>query len=322
MMPVGSDLEAVRNPPLWAVTSYFNPVGWTRRRANYHRFRRSLTVPLVTVELSFGDTFELDEGDADILVRIRGRDVMWQKERLLNLAVAQVPRACDKIAWIDCDVVFADDVWPARAARALDEQALVQLFTERCDLPRDVGPDHPGARDRRASAESVVARILRGAAEPVDLYGADSPIERGSTAGLAWAARRDTLERHGLYDACIIGTGDRAILCAALGEFEHGMRSAAMHEPRRRHYLAWARPFHESIRGRVGNIDGRLYHLWHGDLRDRRYRLRHEQLAAFDFDPVADLSLDENGAWRWNSDKSDMHAFVRRYFAERQEDGG
>jgi hypothetical protein len=72
---------------LWAITSYFNPMSYQRRRANYRLFRERLNVPLVTVELAYGRDFELSDGDADILVQLRARDILWQKERLLNLAL-------------------------------------------------------------------------------------------------------------------------------------------------------------------------------------------------------------------------------------------
>src|SRR2546429_9079813 len=38
-----------RDAPLWAITCYFNPMGWRRRLANYHAFRRRLSLPLITV---------------------------------------------------------------------------------------------------------------------------------------------------------------------------------------------------------------------------------------------------------------------------------
>jgi hypothetical protein len=44
---------------LWAITSYFNPMKYQRRRANYRLFRERLGVPLVTVELAYGPDFEL-----------------------------------------------------------------------------------------------------------------------------------------------------------------------------------------------------------------------------------------------------------------------
>jgi hypothetical protein len=37
---------------LWAITCYYNPLGYAGRLANYHRFRQELRLPLVTVEWS------------------------------------------------------------------------------------------------------------------------------------------------------------------------------------------------------------------------------------------------------------------------------
>jgi hypothetical protein len=306
---------------LWAITSYFNPVGYRRRLENYRVFRRCLTIPLVTVELSFDGTFQLCNEDADILVQIHGRDIMWQKERLLNIALERVPKNCNKIAWLDCDIVFGSEDWAEQASRALDASVVVHLFHERHDLPR-----HATAHDLHSwnvppTSYSVVAKIAAGEASPEDLFLADAPLELGSTAGLAWAARRQVLEKHGLYDACILGTGDRAMLCAALGELDYGARATLMNDRWRRHYLAWARPYSESVMGRVGSVRGRLFHLWHGNIEDRHYRERHSRLQAFDFDPFNDIALDHGGCWRWNSDKKTLHAFVRRYFESRNEDG-
>jgi hypothetical protein len=42
---------------LWAITSYFNPMGYRRRLANDRVFRENLNVPLVTIELAYGPEF-------------------------------------------------------------------------------------------------------------------------------------------------------------------------------------------------------------------------------------------------------------------------
>jgi hypothetical protein len=41
----------------------------------------------------------------------------------------------------------------------------------------------------------------------------------------------------------------------------------------------------------------------------------------FQFNPFTDLAADRNGAWRWNSDRREMHDYVRDYFVGRREDG-
>jgi hypothetical protein len=307
--------------PLWAITCYFNPAGYRRRLENYRVFRRRLAVPLVAVELSFDGSFQLQDDDADILVRIHSRDVMWQKERLLNIALERVPKNCDKIAWLDCDIVFGSEDWMEQASRALDASVVVHLFDQRHDLPRDATVGDLPSWNALPTSYSVIAKLAAGEAGAEDLFSADAPLQRKSTAGLAWAARRGVLEKHGLYDACIMGTGDRAILCAALGKLDYGARSTLMNDRWRQHYLAWARPYFASVMGRVGSVRGRLFHLWHGDIKDRRYGERHSIMQAFEFDPFDDIALGQDGCWRWNSDKKALHTFVRRYFESRNEDG-
>src|SRR5689334_5884496 len=105
---------------LWAITSYFNPMRYERRRINYQLFRKSLRLPLLAIELAYGENFELVESDADILIQLRGKDVMWQKERLLNLALSALPPDCRKVVWVDCDVVFDSEDWAERVSYLLD----------------------------------------------------------------------------------------------------------------------------------------------------------------------------------------------------------
>ena len=305
---------------LWVITSFFNPAGYRRRGENYRRFRQRLGAPLVTVELSFDGRFELSAGDADVLVQIHGGDVMWQKERLLNLALRSVPASVDKIAWVDCDVLFTRDDWAAQACRALDESLLVHLFDERCDLPRDAAPGDLRP-DPRGTAPSMVYKMVAEGVAAADLLVSAAGQRRRASNGLAWASRRDVLDMHGLYDGCILGSGDRAILCAALGAFEQCTRALRMNGRQEHHYLAWARPYFETVRGRIGYVPGRALHLWHGEIADRRFGVRDRGLEAFDFDPFGDIALDGHGCWRWSSDKEDMHAFIRRYFEARDEDG-
>src|SRR5262245_3945888 len=79
---------------LWAITAYFNPVGYARRLANYRVFRAHLPIPLLTVELAIGRDAELTAADADVLVQLRTDAVLWHKERLLNIALVRLPQCC------------------------------------------------------------------------------------------------------------------------------------------------------------------------------------------------------------------------------------
>jgi hypothetical protein len=310
-----------RSGAFWAMTCFFNPIGYHRRIENYRTFRSRLEIPLVAIELSYDGTFQLGRGDADVLVQITGRDVLWQKERLLNVALKAIPGDAKHVAWLDCDVVFASNDWAERASRALGHHALVHLYDERHNLPPDGLPDHLDSIKSVLPTRSVVHKMANGEASAEDFFQAGSPLTRRSTCGLAWASRRDLVEQHGLYDACILGSGDRAILNAALGQFDHGATAVSMTPRGTDHYLVWAKPFFEAVAGRVGCIEGRIYHLWHGDLKDRAYAERGRLLQEFQFDPFTDIAIDANGAWCWNSDKPAFHALVRHYFEQRKEDG-
>jgi hypothetical protein len=306
---------------LWAITSYFNPAGYSSRLRNYRVFRANLAPPLAVVELSLNGKFELSKNDAEIVVQIPGGDVLWQKERLLNVALGCLPDSCSHVAWVDCDVIFMDRDWAERADRALEEFCLIQPFRERCNLSRGTQISSGAGGECDSISESVGYKIAMGNAHADDFCRSDAPLVRNSTVGLAWACRRELLEAHGIYDACILGSGDRAILCAAMGIFESGMKAVGMRGRQIEHYMAWAAPFHRAVGGRVSFVNGRVLHLWHGDLRNRRYAQRHEELGRFGFDPFSDIVLDQSGCWRWNGSKSEMHEYVRGYFESRKEDG-
>ena len=83
-----------------------DPAGYQRRKANYHVFRDRLRLPLLTVEWSQTGQFALGPADAELLIQLDGGDVMWQKERLLNVAIAHLPPQCTHVAWLDCDLIF------------------------------------------------------------------------------------------------------------------------------------------------------------------------------------------------------------------------
>jgi hypothetical protein len=121
---------------LWGITSYFNPSGYKNRSTTYRTFKKHLRIPLIAVELSFNGEFELQSADADIIVRLTGRDALWQKERLLNLALRALPAECDAVAWLDADVIFEREDWPEHARAALKRCSIVQPFRERCNLAR------------------------------------------------------------------------------------------------------------------------------------------------------------------------------------------
>ena len=199
---------------LWVITSYFNPCRYRTKRANFNSFMAGLDAVganVLTVELAFGDDeFELPESDR--VLRLRGAGLMWQKERLLNIAAATLPRSCRKIAWLDCDVIFGRKDWLQLTSDALEHHMVVQPFETVARLP-------PGHRLYAGQGEKYRSFAHMFETKP-RIAQTTMSKDHGHT-GFAWAARRELFEQCGLYDACLTGSGDHLMAHAFAGGICH-----------------------------------------------------------------------------------------------------
>ncbi len=312
-----------RHGRTWAVTSYFNPMGFRRRRKNFAAFRDALGVPLLAVELARPGRHRLARSDADIVLHIAGNDLIWQKERLLNIAIAVLPPEAETVAWLDCDVLFEQPDWAEAASDALGRGArYVQPFSE----VEHLGPR--GDREVLFAERGIAAaylthgrRALDGDLRELDQLRGEAPARTISVIqGLGWVARREIIGAVGLYDGHIIGGGDTPAAYAFLG--------LALPRARRpispahyQHVSAWSERLRANYGGRVDHVPGTLRHLWHGDMKDRRYDARHRRLAELGYDPRRDLRPGPEGAWELADPEGPIARLLARYFALRNEDG-
>jgi hypothetical protein len=344
-------------PDLWCITAYFNPAHYRTRRANYETFAaplRAAGIPLLTVECAFGDDpFDLPPGPE--VLHLRGRDVLWQKERLINLGVCLLPPQAAKVAWLDNDILFTNPDWAVRTAARLDEVALVQPF-ERSFRMKQGYRSAMGDEYNVESFAKVTSRDSQG------LY-AGAFHSHGHT-GFAWAARRGLLARYGLYEALLNGVGDHymahvmmgdlASLCmenlqqvprtavisqqAAKRKFLVGLREAIPRkwkrlfyrlpgmsrstEPLWTHFRSWAQPMAEATDGRIGWTPGEVLHLWHGDgVTNRGHDQGWLEMSRQRFDPEVDIRIGPSGCLEWASDKPALHRWAKAFFKNRLEDG-
>lgn len=207
---------------LWLITTYFNPLGWRSRRDNYHTFRRHLDARLLTVSWSPEGNHELEEGDADILIRVDGGDLMWQKERLINIGLAHLPDDCDLVGWVDCDILFQDPLWQQQAIEALSGHEVIQLFGNVEHLKPNSPVDKSlQSNERRPSIikdwansqdqDLFLAQELRN--RELRPSGRLDHDPQSPSNGFAWAAQRSWLAGlGGLPDRAIVGSGD--LMCA------------------------------------------------------------------------------------------------------------
>jgi hypothetical protein len=324
MAATGMNETILRNQEsrVWGITTYFNPSKYVRRRTNYARFRRESRVPLLTVELSLDGNFELGPSDADILIQVTSDSVLWHKESLLNIALQRLPREIEYFAWLDCDIVLPDPDWPSRLISELGSARVVQLF----DRLYDLGPTEslqstlPPLFDRPTGL-GIASLMSTGAVPASGFKPQNSRDMRSTSFGLAWGARVSDIRTFGFYDGMVLGSGDRAMFCAAMADFTPTIETLCLSRSRIDHYLEWAKPYARLIDRRVSFLPGPIFHLWHGDIVHRHYRDRHRNLAALDFDLERDLERCALGLWQWKPGRQQLHRFFKSYFDARLEDG-
>ncbi|WP_166830839.1 hypothetical protein [Thalassoroseus pseudoceratinae] len=294
---------------LGVVTCHFNPCRYTRPVQNYIRFAAGIAasqLELYTVELAFDDEpFQLCEHvapDRHLRYRVSSKyGVLWQKERLLNLGLAALPDCYDAVAWIDADLLFANQNWPEIALQKLSETPVVQLFSRVMDT------DATG--QLIAPPRSGIGHVL------------GTPALKGQYGrpGGAWAAWRETIV-DGLYDRHVLGGGDSIMVHAWQGKVQQAQSYAGLKSNWLNEYAARQTP---RVQGRIGYVPGDAVHLYHGTRARRRYVDRYQILRRGGYDPATDIT-DDNGPLTWSEfaqeRKPKMIAEVARYFATRQED--
>lgn len=299
---------------LAVITCYFNPCGYQTRRRNYELFQLGLAragVYCLTVECAFpGQAFELPEQYG--VVHVRAESVLWQKERLLNLAAQYLPEHFRYVAWLDCDILMDNVNWVADTVRTLQRYPIAQAF-ETC---RRLGPD--GVTEVEPVAESFAAVMAR---NPAAL--AAGRYDAHGHTGYGWAMRREIFDEVGLYEEAISGSADHFMAHAIFDDYGFCIQNALKGSPLQlQHLKEWGRQFHRHVRGRLGCVPGQIRHLWHGDRQHRRYFLRMHDITRLGYNPYDDIEALPGQPLSWlTPGKDDLKQYLYNYFWERLEDG-
>ncbi len=321
------------------VCCYFNNAGYESRLRNYVAFSDGLQATglhLLTIELAFGDEpYQLETGYGETL-HLRSSDVMWQKERLLNIGISRLlDRGFKKIIWLDADIILDEpEIWAWQVAAVLEKSLLCQVFSDVVIDTSKGAPSYLMTSSVKHWMESgqVFEQPSRWPSRRYPLG-----LPRGNP-GFGWAARADLLQEHPLYDRAIVGGGDSLVFAASCGAHRSTSRAASQlftaPLPRcpacrrqcdspelRSDYLDWADGWHDAVKGQLTYVDHPIRHLYHGDLADRGYQQRRGYLLRHSFAPSRDLELNNDDCWVWKSSNSDLRRDVLHYLSTRKEDG-
>jgi hypothetical protein len=304
---------------LWVVTSFFNSQNYSTKYINYTLFINSLEksgINYLVIECAFNDQpFTLP--NSPHILKVRSKSILWQKERLLNIAISSLPPSCTKVAWLDCDVFFENELWAVETSKILDSYTVVQPFDFVIRLPKGVSC-YEGKGDRWESFASVYQK------NPNQLPISDFTLH-GHT-GFAWAIRRSIVSKHDLYDTCISGSADHLMAHAFIGDFYSGCINQLLgqNDFTVKHFHEWAQAVYSDVSGKIGYVPGTLLHLWHGDMINRQYLKRSQELAQFKFNPYEDILINSEKCWEWSYkdvSKIGLHEWAIDFYDSRREDG-
>ena len=252
------------------ICSYFNFGNSTKIRNNYIKFRRNFKYDITTVELALPDQqFFIDDS---IKLAVDYNNILWQKERCLNIAIEESKRGTDAIAWIDTDVIFDNPNLLRDTEEALEKWKVVQMFEKVYETP---------------TVNDFFNNYSLGK-QMVDELDISYP-----NIGLAWAFRRDILVDDKLYDLDPVGNSDVLQLMAWLGQWNNSCITNLLPQYRKE-FLLWAWDSYENVQGDIGYVKGALEHIYHGKQENRKYRHRNQILIDNNYVPSKDLRMDHN----------------------------
>lgn len=304
--------------PLYVITPIFNPFGFKSRYRLYENFKKHMAdsgVKLFTVEAAFGNKpFVVTSPHDRMNLQLRTDQVMWHKERLINLAYNELKHRVPDvkfIGWFDSDITFVRPDWAEDTVHALSHLQVIQPFAQAINL------------DANEEAMWTCPSSFRSYIEGRGFH-QEPPLPVSYTykghPGLAWAATREALDAlGGLYDRCVAGSADTIMSNALKGDFSvylPGAPSEGMISSMKR----WADKATEVVRGRIGFTRGAVMHHWHGASEQRGYEKRWDIMSFHKFNPSVDIATTESGLYGWAGNKPRLEDDIRFSLGSRNED--
>lgn len=254
--------------------------------------------------------------------------LLWHKESLINHAIGKLPKKYKYVFWLDADVLFSNNDWLVNGVEELQTKNIIQPFEYCVHLDKNQKPEDVRNVVLTVSVNNL--KILnKGKLDPEDMpvkmwksYASNEWLGMTSQenydlhghVGFAWGAKREVLDKVPLYDKALIGGADHIIAHAASGHFNHCCIKKAFSN-HLEEIEEWSRKFYNVVQGRIGYCEGKLYHIWHGDLEKREYLKRIQE-----FDPILStekLEKDKNGLYISNNHETE--AYYNAYMKKRED---
>ena len=155
----------------------------------------------------------------------------------------------------------------------------------------------------KSFASNCVNSGWRGQSDIYDVHG---------HVGFAWGAKREILDAVPMYDKALIGGSDHVMAHAAAGHIPHKCIQKSFTEDIKE-VEAWSQKFYHVVRGKIDFVKGDLYHIWHGDIENRKYLQR-----IIEFTPKAKKITKRDSNGLYITDDVDTIDYMTQYFIARE----
>jgi GR25 family glycosyltransferase involved in LPS biosynthesis/GTP:adenosylcobinamide-phosphate guanylyltransferase len=289
-------------PKLAVITTFFNPKNYINLKYNYLKFSEKIKekADLFPIELSFNGDFFIEDKN---VIQINGSEenILWQKERLLNIVLEKLPKEYTNVAWVDCDIIFENENWIDELNEKLKSYKVVQLY------------EYADRLSKKDEVEKVSMSIIKRIDE---INKIDINLSLG-IPGFAWTIRRECIDKIKFLDTQIIGGGDSLMFYSFFG-ISKGIVSNQMNKEWFDVFKKWYNESYNEINCSVSYISGRIKHLYHGEIINRKYNTRYKLLSENGFDPNIDMKINESGLWEIKN--KNISECLSNYFIDRDED--
>jgi len=234
---------------------------------------------------------------------------IWHKENMINLGVKKLlPKTWKAFAWVDADIEFESTTWAKDTLKLLNgSYDIVQIWSHCADLDKN---DNAMQIFNSAGYQYIKASNEYNKSKGINYW----------HPGFAWACTRKSYEKMGgLYEVSILGSGDNIMMLSLLG---NGVK--ALNEKTTNGYRKSVIEYQDKVKNlRFGYVPGLIRHYFHGSKKNRKYSERWQILVDNKFDPLVDLTYDNNGIIIPSKECSiQLLQDILTYFSERNEDEG
>lgn len=295
------------------ISCFYNPQNSPYRLLAFQKWFQSVRhLNFRVIECLIGDS-KKQLPDHPAISTVRTQSLLWHKETLLNKVVEELPDKYDYVFWVDADVLFTNLDWLVQGAEVLQTARLIQPFEWCIHLEKNHLEPNFDVDSYRKYADDPEQRhkmLWRSFCANMGLTARQKNYDIHGHVGFAWGAQRGVLMQCPLYDRALIGGADHILAHGAAGHLDHDCIAKSFTD-NIEEVRAWMKKCYDVVQGRLSYVEGDLYHIWHGDIRDRQYLQRIR-----DFTPQTKeiTQRDEEGLHV----APGSNEYMRRYYARRE----